>query len=84
MNVGRVYPSLAMALKSVVYSFGIENKRNKKKTKILEHFSFDPDLKIHMDEKRTSHIKNHVLEARLDEPRTKEAIGSTYKIVVHA
>jgi len=32
-------------------------------------------LQIHMDEKRTSHIKNHVLEARLDEPRTKEAIG---------
>jgi len=29
-------------------------------------------LQIHMDEKRTSHIKSQILEARLDEPSTEQ------------
>ena len=29
-----------------------------------------------MDGKRTSHIKNQILEARFDEPTSKEATGS--------
>lgn len=30
-------------------------------------------LQIHMDEKRTSHIKSQILEARLDEPSTEQS-----------
>ena len=35
-------------------------------------------LQIHMDEKRTSHIKNQILEARFDEPATLEQTGSKF------
>ena len=33
-------------------------------------------LQIHMDEKRTSHIKSQILEARLDESPSTEQTGS--------
>ena len=75
VSVGRVYPSLAMELKSVVYSFGVEFfAKFRRKVEI----TLDPFWQIHMDEKRTSHIKNQILEARFDEPTAKEATGSKY------
>ena len=35
-------------------------------------------LQIHMDQKRTSHIKNQILEARFDDDVTPEHNGSKY------
>ena len=35
-------------------------------------------LQIHMDEKRTSHIKSQILEARLDESPSTEQTGSKF------